>query len=532
MMRNLIFCLLPFPLFLFSCSPSVPEDAQLLEIPAETLPDYDGATLPPNIAPMNFYIEETGDAYVTHFYSRKRDCSIVAEGETVSLPAGEWKRLLEAARGDTLYTDIYVQRDGKWQKFPTRCNFIAPEEIDPYIAYRLIEPSYVLYEQILICQRNLTNFEEKVLCDNAMLSEGENGACVNCHAFQDYNRGGRVQMHIRQNHGGTLVTDGGKLKKVNLKTPQTLSAGVYPAWHPKKNLIAYSVNETGQVFHTRDIQKVEVIDFASDLILYDIDQNKVYDIDCKPHDFETFPAWSPDGDMLYYASAHYVQETTDIDAELGLNYQLLRYNILRRPFDESALKFGSQDTILDAAVQGKSAVLPRISPDGRWMLFSMADYGNFHVWHKSSDLYVMDLTTRNTYPLEEANSKESDSYHSWSSNGRWILFTSRRDDGNYTRLYIAYFDQAGRAHRAFVVPQRDPFFYSRFFKSYNVPEWLAEPVSFSRNQLVDAALEEAVPAEYAGSALFQPDVRQGKTGQSNGDMPGGGGSAENNRLPY
>ncbi|MGI6219634.1 MAG: hypothetical protein ACOYJE_07260 [Bacteroidaceae bacterium] len=524
MIRNFIFCLLSLPLLFSSCSPSVPEDAVPTDTPAQTLPDYDGATLPPNIAPMNFRIEETGDDYLTHFYSRNKNCSIVLAGQTIDLPAGKWKDLLEAARGDTLYTDIYVRQNGKWLKFPTRRNFIAPEEIDPYIAYRLIEPSYVDYEQILICQRNLTNFKETVLCDNMMLTDGENGACVNCHAFQNYNRGGRIQMHIRQNHGGTLITDGGRLKKVNLKTPETLSAGVYPAWHPNKNLIAYSVNETGQLFHTRDIQKIEVIDFASDLILYDIDHNKVYDIDCKPHDFETFPAWSPDGKMLYYTSAHYVQETNDIDAELGLNYQQLKYNILRRPFDESTLKFGAQDTILNAAAQGKSAVLPRISPDGRWMLFSMADFGNFHVWHKSSDLYVMDLNTRNTYPLEEANSEESDSYHSWSSNGRWILFTSRRDDGNYTRLYIAYFDQTGKAHRAFEVPQRDPLFYSQLFKSYNVPEWLTQPVAFSRNQIVDAAREEAIPAEYNGSALLQPD--QDKAERPDDDP------AESNRLPY
>ena len=532
MIRNLKLCLLSLLPALFACTPDVPKDAQPLESHAKTLPDYAGATLPPNIAPMNFRVEEDADACIVHFHSRKGNRSLVAEGKTTDLPADDWKELLQAARGDTLYTDIYVQRKGKWLKFPTRRNYVAQEEIDPYIAYRLIEPSYVDYEQILICQRNLTNFKEEILCDNAMLTDGENGACLNCHAFQDYNRGGRIQMHIRQNHGGTLIADGGKLKKVNLKTPQTLSAGVYPAWHPRKNLIAYSVNETGQVFHTRDVQKIEVLDFASDLILYDIDQNKVYDIDCKPHDFETFPAWSPDGKMLYYCSAHYVQTMNDIDAELGLNYRQMKYSILRRPFDEAAGKFGAQDTVFNAAALGKSAILPRISPDGQWLLFSMADFGNFHVWHKSSDLYVMNLSTGRAYPLQEANSQETDSYHSWSSNGRWILFTSRRDDGNYTRLYIAYFDKTGRAHRAFQVPQRDPLFYARFCKSYNVPEWLSEPVAFSRNELVDAALEEAVPAEYGGSALSVPDLRQKKTEPTLPTPNEGRGRPVNNRLSY
>lgn len=40
--------------------------------------------------------------------------------------------------------------------------------------------------------------------------------------------------------------------------------------------------------------------------------------------------------------------------------------------------------------------------------------------------------------LKEVNSSDAESYHSWSSNSRWFVFSSRRDDGLYTRLYIAH----------------------------------------------------------------------------------------------
>ena len=62
-------------------------------------------------------------------------------------------------------------------------------------------------------------------------------------------------------------------QKSDLKTDSTISAGVYPAWHPTLPLIAYSTNHTGQSFHTRSKAKIEVQDSESDIILYDIEKN-------------------------------------------------------------------------------------------------------------------------------------------------------------------------------------------------------------------------------------------------------------------
>lgn len=530
-----------------ACSVSVPEHASRNGRNAVTFPEYDDAVIPPNIAPLNFLIEDSADDYITHIYTASGQSETVVGGSRVEISLDEWRNLLAEAKGDTLYTDIYVKTNGAWSVCNTRKNPVAEEEIDPYITYRLIEPSYVDYEEMTLNQRNLTDFEEVQIYNNMMLSNGDNGQCVNCHAAQDYNRTGRSQFHVRQNHGGTVLTDGKNVKKVNLKTEQTLSAGVYPAWHPTMNLIAYSVNETGQVFHTRDLQKVEVIDFASDLILYDADSDRVYDIDRRADEFETFPAWSPDGKMFYYASAHYEQQTDNIDAELDANYTQLKYNIFSRKFDSQTKKFGIRDTVLLASRMGKSAVLPRISPDGRYLLCAMADYGNFHIWHKSSDLYVLDLkrgTSVNDtcassaeaqcrfYPLSEANSDCAESYHSWSSNGRWILFSSRRIDGNYTRLFISYFDKNGRAHRPFVVPQKNPEFYRQLFKSYNVPEWMVAPVQPSPVDYVESVRKDAVQAAYSGSSLLVPSADDAPSSRRPVDAASGASQRAGSRVGY
>lgn len=82
----------------------------------------------------------------------------------------------------------------------------------------------------------------------------------------------------------------------------------------------------------------------------------------------------------------------------------------------------------------------------------------------------MDLKTRQSHPLSDANSARAESYHSWSSNGRWIAFTSRRNDGNYTQIFFSYIDRDGRAHKAIQMPQEDPAHDMESTVGYNVPE--------------------------------------------------------------
>lgn len=497
--------LLVLGLWMTACSPTLPEHATPCHQKPKLSVDNDSATLPPNIAPMNFRILEKGDEYLAHFWSAADRGGFLVDGPEVRMNEDAWHALLQTSKGKTLHCDIYVKRDGKWVKFQSLVNDIAPDDIDPYITYRLIEPGYIDYEEMSINQRSLTSFEEKQLYNNMMLSDGDNGQCVNCHMPRNYNRDGRSMFHVRQFQGGTVFIQGDHVNKVNLKTDSTLSAGVYPAWHPTKNLIAYSVNETGQVFHTRDAQKVEVIDFASDLILYDMDSNTVYDIDKRKDEFESFPAWSPDGQTLYYVSARYEQQTNNIDAELGERYQQLKYNIYCRHFDSRTMRFGERQLVFDASAIGKSAAFPRVSPDGRYLLFSLGDYGQFHVWHKSGDLWTLDLKTGKAAALTAANSDKMESYHTWSSNGRWILFTSRRGDDNYTRLYMAYFDRQGHVHKPFLLPQEDPDHDQNLFKSYNTPEFLVRPVGANINELTRSISREATSARYGGSALLHPD---------------------------
>ena len=130
------------------------------------------------------------------------------------------------------------------------------------------------------------------------------------------------------------------------------------------------------------------------------------------------------------------------------------------------------------------------------MVFSLGNFGCFHVWHAEADIWLLNLETLEAQNLEALNSDRSDSYPSFSSNGRWVMTASRRDDNNYTRPYIAYFDAQGKCHKAFELPQRDPEFYTLFLRSYNRPEFMKEPVSITPEQFAAEAKKDARKVKY------------------------------------
>ena len=111
---------------------------------------------------------------------------------------------------------------------------------------------------------------------------------------------------MRGNAAGTMIYRNGKITRVNTKTPQTISPGVYPSWNPDGRHVAFSVNHIAQrLFIQLQTGRREAIDSLSDIILYDAETNKVSTCDAlsAKNRLETFPTWSPDGRYLYYISA-------------------------------------------------------------------------------------------------------------------------------------------------------------------------------------------------------------------------------------
>ena len=474
--------------------PSVPTEYTQSDKLPKIYPDYVDVTVPINIAPLTFQMDEPCEDMTARFQAG--DEEIVCSGQ-MTPEMDEWRQMVEKAKGGEINVDVFTKTDGKWTRFKPFHIYVSPDSIDPYISYRLIAPSFVSYESLTINQRCLENYDESVIYDNRLCGFEKDGQCINCHHYQNYNPD-RMQFHARQFNGGTVLAMDGFTRKINMSNDSILSAGVYPAWHPTLNYIVYSTDKTFQNFHTVNRNRVEVYDEESDIIAYDIDKNEVVNLENDTTEFEVFPCWAPDGKTLYYCSAHFERKYPDASklAEVVARYSELKYNIYKKSFDPQTKTFGPRELVYDAAANDQSATLPRVSPDGRFLLFTAGKYGCFHIWHHDADIWMIDLQTGDVRAMSEVNSRETESYHSWSSNGLWLIISSRRYDGNFTRPFIAHVDKDGKGTKPFELPSAYPDYHRQFMRSYNIPEFMRGPVTITPQQFADVLKSEATPVKY------------------------------------
>jgi hypothetical protein len=449
-------------------------------------PDYTQIVIPPNIAPLNFLIkEEHGTKYYIKIYSKSgKAIEISSNKPYVNIPAKKWSKLLKNSRDENLYIDVYIRNSkGTWNKYKTITNKIANEEIDGYLVYRLINPGYRLWENMGIYIRNIQNYDEKPVIVNSMANKN----CMNCHSFCK-NNPDKALFHIRGNLGGTIVIKDGVIKKLNTETAYTMSAGVYPAWHPDGNLVAFSVNKISQEFYSAGPSSIKVFDNASDLVVYNIESGVITTSPkISKKEFENMPTWSPDGKYLYYCSALQPEPNHAIDS--------VKYSLLRISYDAGHNEWGEIDTVLSSEKTGLSISWPRISPDGRFLMFCMSDYGYFTIHNPGSDIYLLDLNN-SEYKSLSINSDHVESYHSWSSNGRWFVFSSKKLDGLCSMPYFSYFDKNGNVHKSFIMPQKDPVFYESFLKNYNIPELVTAPWNVYKWDLYKTINSEASKVKF------------------------------------
>ena len=439
-------------------------------------PDYVDVTIPVNIAPLNFCMVDEKALLIDAVVADNQGNSLHSQGEeSLDFDIEKWHQILGNNRGKKLTVTVSAKCEDGWH---TYCPFyisVSNDSIDYGICYRLIEPGYEVWSKMGIYERDLTSFDERALIENTQF-EG----CVNCHSF---NRGNSADMsiHVRGSHGATLLrNNGGDFTVYNTKTDETLGFCVYPYWHPSGRYIAYSTNATSQLFHVSDPNRVEVFDTASDIQVYDVEKNELLLTPLLRQDsvYETYPVFSADGHSLYFCAARAIPENS-------LNLDSLHYNLCRIDFDPSTGSFGNRiDTILCAEAQHKSISFPRPSYDGRYLCYTLSDYGQFSIWHHEADLYLLNLSTGESIAMTGANSDDTESFHNWSTNSRWLVFSSRRDDGLYTRPYFCHVDTNGTVSKAFMLPQHNPrrFYRERFF-SFNVPDFIIAPTRFNANKV-------------------------------------------------
>ena len=484
--QNILYGAAASLLLLASCA-QTHENAEQVDHYPNMYPDYADVTIPVNIAPLNFEIR---DKHLTNIETiltiegadaNDADNTLTATSNSQNLKfdLDDWKAFLQKAVNKNVKVQIYSKSDdGEWTAFKSFKWQVVGDSIDPYLTYRLIEPDYEVWNKIQIRQRCVENWKETILTDYYL----QENRCMNCHAFGNQNPN-LSMVYVRGEGGGAILNRNGKLRKLNLKTANMVSSSVYYGFDPSGRYVTFSTNIIIPAFHANPDKRLEVYDSKSDVYVADLDNNIIISspLTSDSTKLETFPTFSSNGRYIYYCVA-------DKKGLKTKNLKELKYALVRIPFEDRTGTFGSK---VDTLYTERSVCHPKISPDGRYCLFTVADYGTFPIWHPEADLRMLDLQTGKIDSLSIVNSRKSDTYHSWSHSGRWFVFASKRDDGLYGKPYFCYFDEHGKAHKPFVLPQREPTFYDDCLKSFNIPELSRGPVPFNAIDVENVMKQEA-----------------------------------------
>jgi tetratricopeptide (TPR) repeat protein len=213
--------------------------------------------------------------------------------------------------------------------------------------------------------------------------------------------------------------------------------------------------------------------------------------------------WSPDGKYLVFSRAPAEEPYHDGQGVAQFanssDETQIQYDLYRIPFNEG--RGGTPERIEGASQNGMSNNFPKVSPDGRWIVF--VKNRNGLLMRPDSQLYIVPLRGGTARRLD-CNFSRMNSWHTFSPNGRWLAFSSK-GRSLYTQLFLTHIDENGQDSPAIQVENA-----TAANRGVNIPEFVNIPPDAMAKmeapatefyQLTDAAGELARKGDYAGAAV-------------------------------
>lgn len=184
-----------------------------------------------------------------------------------------------------------------------------------------------------------------------------------------------------------------------------------------------------------------------------------------PKYVQTDGVWSPDGKYIVFARAE-AREPRPKGQPPALrandpNETQIQYELYRMPFNDG--KGGTPERIVGASANGMSNSFPKVSPDGRWIVF--VECRNGQLMRPDSQLYIVP-SGGGTARRMRANTRLMNSWHSFSPNGHWMVFSSKARSP-YTQMYLTHIDADGNDSPAILIDNA-----TAANRAVNIPEFV------------------------------------------------------------
>jgi len=184
-----------------------------------------------------------------------------------------------------------------------------------------------------------------------------------------------------------------------------------------------------------------------------------------PNFVQSNAVWSPDGKYLVFSRA-VAKSPIPVGGKLATYANdpeeiPIQYDLYRIPFNEG--KGGKAEAIAGASSNGMSNSFPKISPDGKWIVYVQARNGQ--LMRPDSKLYIVPAAGGVARRMH-CNTPLMNSWHSFSPNGRWMVFSSK-SRSPYTQMFLTHIDEQGNDTPAILIENS-----TASNRAVNIPEFV------------------------------------------------------------
>jgi len=491
-----------------SCSSSLPIDQILARYDeARNYPEtpllspIDGALFPPDIAPCTFswaeegkadtwlvLVECAGDPHPSRFVSQQREWTPAAR---------DWQEIkLRSQAKPARVTVLGIRRDAPLEIL-SRGRVTLQTSRDPVSAplfYREVNLPFM--EAVKDPSRIRWRFGTIDTVEPPPVVLEGLPVCGNCHSFS--REGGTLGMDVdyANNKGSYVITR--VAKDMVLAASEIMTWDSYkPEDRQKTYGLLSQVSPDGQVV-VSTVKDKSVFAAKPDLTFSQLffpirgilaiyhRQSGTYQSlpgADDPEYVQSNPAWSPDGQELIFARAKaYALKSREAEDKLLLSEQdcaeflkegkPFQFDLYRIPYNGG--RGGTPEPVVGASRNGRSNFFPKYSPDGKWIVFCQAR--SYMLLQPDSELYILPAAGGTPRRLR-GNTSRMNSWHSWSPNSRWLVFSSKANSP-YTQLYLTHIDEQGESAPPVLLAH-----FTATNRAANIPEFVnAAPGAIARIQ--------------------------------------------------